>query len=47
MKLLMTLLFPLLIVNFALWWSHYHQYYERFYPNHPEWQAFKDMWREV
>ena len=47
MKTIMILLFPLLILNFCLWWQHHHRYYETFYPRHPEWQAFLDMWREV
>ena len=47
MKILMTLLFPLLILNFAFWWQHHHRYYETFYPEHPQFRAFLDMWREV
>ena len=47
MKILMILVFPLLILSYCLWWDHYHQYYERFYPESPHWQAFWDMWRST
>lgn len=45
MKALMVLVWPLLVLNFILWWEHHRAYYLRFYPERPKRQAFRDMWR--
>lgn len=47
MKIIMTILFPLMILNYCMWWDHYESYYRRFYPEHPHTQAFWDMWRST